>query len=74
MLEALLTKAAKAGGKYLVKQAVFLASDVLIPGSGEVLRMVVKSVRIGAVLTNEMPDFEEALDNAGGFIDNLIYP
>lgn len=74
MMEALLTKVATAGGKYLVKQAIFLTADCVIPGSGEVLRTVDKLVRVGGALTSGMPDIEEALDNAGGFIDNIIYP
>ncbi len=73
MLDMILEKAVEAGVKYAAKQVIFAASDILLPGSGEVLRAADKAIRAGSALTSGMPEFDEALDNAGGFIDNLIY-
>lgn len=57
-----------------LKQVGFIVADCVCPGLGEGLRTVDKVVRTGSMLTSGVPDFDEALDNAGGFIDNLLYP
>ncbi|MCX4269670.1 MAG: hypothetical protein OSJ62_13565 [Lachnospiraceae bacterium] len=68
MLEHLLEE----GAKCVIKQGLFVAADMFLPGSGELLRAADKGYRRGKRIASGIIGIEETLDDIGDCIDNVI--